>query len=124
MNLVRAIVLGCLVLLPASAEFHAVPAQQKAVDIDTLLVPERQNIICFYSMNNSICRALYPAMQKLGSRPNLEFHAVDVGTVRSATSKKYAITSVPYFKIYNIRGQLVSEGAPAYKQVTDMMQAP
>ena len=124
MNFVRALAVGCLVLLPASAEFHAVPAQKKAVDIDGLLVPERQNIVCFYSMNNSICRSLYPEFQKLGAKPNLEFHAIDVGTVQSATSKKYALTSVPYFKIYNIRGELVSEGAPAYKQVTGMMQAP
>jgi hypothetical protein len=124
MSFVRSLVLGCLVVLPAWAEFHAVPAQKKAVEIDTLLIPERQNIVCFYSMNNSICRSLYPGFQKLGGRPNLEFHAVDVGTVQSATSKKYALQSVPYFKIYNIRGELVSEGAAAYKQVTDMMQAP
>lgn len=124
MSAVRAIALVCLVCLPAKAEFHAVPAQKKAINVEALLIPERQNIVCFYSMNNSICRAFYPALQKLGSRPNLELHAVDVGTVMSATSKKYSITSIPYFKIYNLRGELTSEGAPAYNQVTDMMKQP
>jgi len=124
MNLVRALLLGCLCCLPSSAEFHAIQGQQKPVDIDQLIVPKRQNIICFYSMNNSICRSLYPGFQKLGSRPNLEFHAIDVGSVSSPTAKKYSIVSVPYFKIYNIRGEMVSEGAPAYKQVTDMLAAP
>lgn len=124
MTLLRVLALGCLVLLPAWAEFHSVNGQKAAVDIDKLMVPEKQNIFCFYSMNNSICRSLYPGFQKVGARPNLEFHAIDVGTVQSATSKKYSLASVPYFKIYNVRGELVSEGAPAYKQVTDMMAAP
>ena len=124
MNAVRATVLLCLVGLPAYAEFHTVPAQKKAVNVESLLIPDRQNIVCFYSVNNSICRAFYPALQKLGGRPNLELHAIDVGTVQSATSKKYSITSVPYFKIYNLRGELVSEGAPAYNQVTGMMEQP
>ena len=116
-------VLACLVSLPALAEFHAVEGQKKAVDVEVLLIPEKQNIFCFYVVNNSICRALYPDFVKLGARRNVEFHAIDVGDVSSPTSKKYSLTAVPYFMIYNKRGKLISEGAPAYKTVTDMMNA-
>ncbi|MFN8612741.1 MAG: thioredoxin family protein [Vulcanimicrobiota bacterium] len=119
MHIVRALLLACLVFLPAQAEFHSVDGSRKEVDIETLVVPEKQNIFCFYAANNSICRALYPQFVQLGSRRLTEFHLVDVGSVSSPTSKKYALTSVPYFVIYNNRGKLVSEGAPAYKQVTD-----
>lgn len=115
--------LACLVFLPAQAEFHAVEGQKKVVDVELLLVPEKQNIFCFYAVNNTICRALYPDFVKLGARPNVEFHAIDVGTVNSATSKKYSLSAVPHFIIYDKRGKLVSEGAPAYKTVTDMMKA-
>ena len=123
MHIVRALILACLVFLPAQAEFHAVEGQKKAVDVEALLIPEKQNIFCFYAVNNTICRALYPDFVKLGARRNVEFHAIDVGDVNSATSKKYGLTSVPYFIIYDKRGKLVSEGAPAYKTVTDMMKA-
>jgi hypothetical protein len=116
---VRALLLACLVFLPAHAEFHPVDGSKKEVDIETLVIPERQNVFCFYAANNSICRALYPDFVKLGSRRLTEFHLIDVGSNTSPTAKKYALTSVPYFVIYNNRGKLVSEGAPAYKQVTD-----
>ena len=122
MHIVRAFILACLVLLPAQAEFHAVEGQKKAVDVEVLLIPEKQNIFCFYAVNNTICRALYPDFVKLGARRNVEFHAIDVGDVNSATSKKYALTSVPYFIVYDNRGKLFAEGAPAYKLVTGLMK--
>lgn len=119
MHIVRALALASLVFLPAQAEFHRIDGTKKEVDMESLIIPERHNVFCFYADNNAICRALYPDFIKLGSRRLTEFQLIDVGSVSSPTSKKYVLTSVPYFVIYNNRGKLVSEGAPAYKQVTD-----
>ncbi|MBX3169226.1 MAG: thioredoxin family protein [Candidatus Eremiobacteraeota bacterium] len=119
MHIVRALALAGLVFLPAQAEFHRLDGTKKEVDIEALVIPERHNVFCFYADNNTICRALYPDFVKLGNRRLTEFQLIDVGSGTSPTSKKYALTSVPYFVIYNNRGKLVSEGPPAYKQVTD-----
>jgi hypothetical protein len=112
-----------LLLLPAQAEFRKVEAQKKAVDVQTLLVPDRQNIVCFFTSSSSICCGLYPNLQEIGSRPKYEMIVVDVGSLQTPTAKKYALTSVPYFQIYDSTGQMISEGPTAYKKVTGMMKA-
>lgn len=110
-----------LLTLPSQAELFRVDGQKKAVDVNTLLVYDRPNIVCFFAVNNSICRSLYPKIEKLARRGDLDLHLVDVGNVNSPTAKKYAITSVPYFKMYDKKSNLTSEGSPAYKQVTEML---
>lgn len=107
---------------PCWGDFHTVAAQSKVVDVDSLLVPDRENIVCFYSSSNAICRALYPELQKLGAGPKVDVHLVDVATVKSPTARKYAITSVPYFKIYDKKGELSHEGPGAYREVTGRIQ--
>lgn len=122
MDLLRYAILLCLCSLPAVAEFHSISAQTKVVNIESLLVADHQNIVCFFTSSSNLCRALYPDLQKLGSQPKLDLHLVEVGTLQTPTAKKYALTSVPYFQIYNGKGELISDGPAAYKQVMGMIQ--
>lgn len=115
------VLLVMLMAIPVEAELHRVDGQKKAIDVNTLLVYDRPNIVCFFAVSNSICRNLYPKIEQLARRGDLELHLVDVGDVHSPTARKYAITSVPYFKMYDKKSNLTSEGSPAYKQVTEML---
>ena len=117
----RTLLLWMLFLVPCQAELFRVDGQKRAVDINTLLVYDRPNIVCFFALNNQICRSLYPKIEKLAKRGDLDLHLVDVGTVNSPTAKKYSITTVPYFKMYDKKSNLTSEGSPAYKQVAEML---
>lgn len=122
MRILPCLALASLLHLPALADFHHVQAQKKTVDIESLLVPDRENIICFFSTSTPICRALYPELQKLGAGPKVDVHVVDIATVNSPTAKKYQIRSVPYFKIYDKEGNLTQEGSDAYREVTGRVQ--
>lgn len=118
-----ALFLGGAVAPAAVAELRNVPTQaNRAVDIESLLVPDTQNIFCFYSAGNSICRGIYNDLTRLGADPKLVLHLLEVPNAQSATAKKYSVSSVPYFIIYDKRGERVSEGPAAYRTVTEMMK--
>lgn len=116
----------CAVLLGTSvaAELRTVPVKPgRTVEIQPLLVADQENIVCFYSAGNSICRGLYPELVKMGTNNSkVVLHMIEVPNAQAPMARKYAVTSVPHFKIYDKMGQLVSEGAPAYKTVTDLMR--
>lgn len=115
--------LSLLLLLAADAcgDVHPVALGKQFPPVMELLVPQRQNVVCFYSGADPICRALYPGLLKYGADPKLTLHMIDVGAPGSRACRAYGVTTVPSFQIYNKTGELVSEGAAAYRTVTSAL---
>ena len=72
-----------------------------------------------------------PLLEELGEkRPDLQIVKVDINRPgvtgidwQSPLARQYDLKSIPHFKIYDSKGNVVDEGDPAYKKIMGWLRA-
>lgn len=99
------------------------------VEIAPHLVEGKMNIVDFYSYFCPPCKAIAPALEALVAKdPNVVVSTIDInrpGTRgidwSSPVARQFNLRSIPHFKIYDDKGELVAEGQEAKDMVMEMM---
>jgi thiol-disulfide isomerase/thioredoxin len=102
----------------------------ETLDVNSLSVKGKTTVIDFYSAFCPPCVRLAPLMAKLAKkRPDLAIKKVDINRAgvngidwRSPLAQQYQIRQVPYFMIFNPKGQLVAQGRKATETVGGWLQ--
>jgi thiol-disulfide isomerase/thioredoxin len=102
----------------------------QTLDRQSLPVKGKPTLIDFYSPFCPPCLALAPVIEKLAERrPDLAVKRLNINRRevrgidwRSPLARQFKIRQVPYFMIFNPRGQLVAEGRDALPQVELWLQ--
>jgi thiol-disulfide isomerase/thioredoxin len=130
--LVLLAILGYLFLVQKNKS-HAVNALDPGAElaIENYLQKGKTNIVDFYSEYCPPCKRISPLLQKLGrKRPDLAILQVDInrkGTQgidwSSPLARQYELRSVPYFQIYDGKGELRKEGQEAWPEILALLAA-
>lgn len=115
--------LGASPLVAGDPVNAANPGQE--LNLKTQLRPGRTNIVDFFSKYCPPCMRISPLLEDLGrKRRDLQIVKLDInrpGIVgidwQSPLARQFSLASIPHFKIYDGKGNLVKEGDPAYQQV-------
>jgi thioredoxin 1 len=102
----------------------------QTLDLQSLAVKGKPTLIDIYSPFCPPCLALAPVIEQLAAkRPDLAIKRVNINRRevrgidwRSPLAQQYKIRQVPYFMIFDPRGQLVAEGRAAIPQVESWLQ--
>lgn len=100
------------------------------LDVKSLVVRGKTTVVDFYSPFCPPCMYLAPLLARLGeSRPEMSIQRVNINRPevngidwRSPLAQQYQIRSVPYFMIFNPRGQLLAQGREAFEMVQRWLQ--
>ena len=83
-------------------------------DYQTYLLDGRISVVYFYADWCPACQGLSPTMDMVHNRfSNMQVLFMNIGNWNSPVARKYAISFVPYLKIYDEKGQLIVEGVAA-----------
>jgi len=83
-------------------------------DYQTYLLDGRISVVYFYADWCPACQGLSPTMDMVHNRfSNMQVLFMNIGNWNSPVAQKYAISFVPYLKIYDEKGQLIVEGVAA-----------
>ena len=102
----------------------------ETLEIRSLLSRDRTTAIDFYSPYCYPCMQMAPVMEKLAARmPEVQFVRLNINRAtvqgidwKSPLVQQYRIKSVPYFMIFDSRGQLVAEGTAARQMIQGWLQ--
>jgi thiol-disulfide isomerase/thioredoxin len=127
------ILLGALLSTPALLAGEAVNAANpgQPLDLKQQVRPGRTTIVDFYSKYCPPCMHISPLLEELGEkRPDLQIVKVDINRPgvtgidwQSPLARQYDLKSIPHFKIYDSKGNVVDEGDPAYKKIMGWLRA-
>ena len=100
------------------------------IDIDLHRVPGKFTIFCFFSQDCPVSARIKPFFQDLVIRRYdvvVKYVDIDRPEVRgidysSPVALYYGIHAVPYIKIFDHTGRLITEGKPAKQMLNDMMK--
>ncbi len=122
-------------LLPALGEGEAYRTlnsgkEGQEIEIKEHLVAGKLNIIDFYSEFCPPCKAIAPMLEELVTKdPGVVVGKVDINRPggrgidwNSPVAQQYKLRSIPYFKIYDAQGKLVSQGQEAKQQLIKMLE--
>ena len=105
----------------AWADVTAINQKGQAVNIDSQLVPNRENIVVFHHKATYLSHQLYQSLTKYSlTHKDVPILIVDISRPDCPAAKQHHVQTFPYVRIYDIKGQLKSEGPPAYKTVLQM----
>jgi endonuclease YncB( thermonuclease family)/thiol-disulfide isomerase/thioredoxin len=83
-------------------------------DLSSYLNQGRISIVYFYADWCPACRQMTPMMDAINSRmPDTQVLFMDIGSWSTPITQRYAITSIPYLRIFDKNGNLVAEGRSA-----------
>ncbi len=109
-------------LLPLAASAELVEVNKKDVDVKTLLVPGKDNIVVFHNKPTYLSHQLYSRLVPFSkSNPDLPIFVVDVPGASSPLVKRYLLRSFPAVHIYDKDGVLKQQGPSAYKSLLQML---
>lgn len=92
-------------------------------DFTDYLKQGRISIVYFYADWCPSCRALNPRMDRINSQvATMQVLFMDIGTWNTPVTQRYAVTYVPYLKIFDKTGNLVAEGKAAHAWLQKAMQ--
>jgi len=102
----------------------------QTLDVKSLLVRGKTTLIDFYSPYCPPCVRLAPIMAKLAEkRPDLAIKKVNINRPgingidwRSPLAQQYQVRRVPFFMIFDSKGQLVAQGSEAVETVGGWLQ--
>ena len=119
------LLLTCLLLcLGGSAlAFPFVSRDGKRVEIASLLPKDQDTIVFFHapwSKTSSRYQVELTAWEKKQSK--IAILGVEVKNLEVPVAKQYNVTSVPWFLIYNEKGELTHQGQPALNEVLKLMK--
>ena len=105
------------------ADMTTINRKGGTVDVESRLVPDRENIVVFHHKSTYLSHQLYTSLGKLSARrKDLPILIVEVPNLDSPVARQYRLQTVPYVRIYDAKGKLKSEGSPAYKAVIEMTE--
>jgi thiol-disulfide isomerase/thioredoxin len=95
------------------------------VRLEDYLVPGKTTIFDFSSEYCPPCRAIAPKLHELHQKRDdiavvtVDINRPDVKRIdwKSPVAQQFGLKSIPHFKIYNEKGELVAEGDDAYGRV-------
>lgn len=123
MRLFLCFLLTLAALLPAHADLKPINKKGQRVEIAGKLVADKKNYVIFNA------DSIYLSRQLLGSvirwapaHTDLQFLVVDVNQLDSPVAKQYKLKNLPYVQIYDAKGVLELEGAPAYQKLNEMLK--
>ena len=109
-------------LLPMAASAELVEVNKKDVDVKTLLVPGKDNIVVFHNKPTYLSHQLYSRLGDFSKKhPDVPIFVVDVPGASSPLVKRYALRAFPAVQIYDKDGVLTQQGPSAYKSVLQML---
>ncbi|MBM3462045.1 MAG: hypothetical protein FJX76_08090 [Armatimonadetes bacterium] len=103
----------------------------EALEVTTVLVAGKPNVVCFFSQGTPLWLRLQPSLERLArGRADLAVLLVDVnrpkvvGTVdwQSPLMRANHLTGVPFFRLYDEKGNLTAEGDDAYQRVLEWLR--
>ena len=107
----------------ACAELKTIRPKKQKVDMAKTLVPDKENIVVFHHRSVYLSEQLVSGLTGLAAqRPDLVFVVIDGAQLGSPVAKQFNLTSLPYVQFYDGKGELKSEGAPAYKSLNAMIE--
>ena len=89
-------------------------------------LPEKKDTVVFFhapwSKTSSRYQAELSSWEKKQSK--VAILGIQVKSLDSPVAKQYGVTEVPWFFVYNKKGELTHQGQPALNEVLKMMKAP
>jgi thiol-disulfide isomerase/thioredoxin len=100
------------------------------VDIKEYLVKGKTTIVDFTSKYCPPCQAISPRLDALHKKSDdvavvkVDINRADVKKIdwQSPVAKQYGLRSIPHFKIFDEKGELVAEGDAAYGKVEALLE--
>ena len=113
---------------PAHAYITEFP--DSPIDLTSMIVSGKTNIVDMYSEFCPPCRAIAPYLEKLAkARPDIHVVRIDINRKghqgidwASPIAKQFNLRSIPHFILVDGNGKVLEEGKPAYKKVVDMIK--
>ncbi|CAN0425953.1 unnamed protein product [Phaeothamnion confervicola] len=112
-----------LVLLSSAAfaDMTTINKKGSEVDIKSHLVPDKETYVVFHHKATYLSFQLYNSLTKYSqSHPGVPILVIE-SEPNSPVTRQYHVRTFPYVQIYDVRGDLKSEGPPAYKTVNAMI---
>ena len=83
-------------------------------DFQSYLQDGRISVVYFYADWCPACQGLSPTMDMINNKfANMQVLFMNIGNWNTPVARKYAVSFVPYLKIYDEKGQLIVEGPAA-----------
>lgn len=122
----RRLVLGLICLLLITSPALALPSitkDGKRVSIAAHLPKDKKAVVFFHAYWSDLSGRYLANLKRLEkSDPSLVVLMVDIKTLNSPVAKQYNVKSVPYFQIYDAKGELEKEGAAALNEVSTLLK--
>ena len=105
------ILAGCLKSEPLHQSLNA---PGKDFDTSKILVPGQYNLVHYYADWCPKCKNWMATMEAFRSRfADIKTHFVNIDSFESSVAQTHRIAFVPYFRLFDQSGKLVSEGKAA-----------
>jgi len=103
---------------------------QGSVNLETMLVKSKTNIVDFYSDYCGPCRRISPLLKKLDDRRgDIAVIKIDINRAgykgidwQSPIAKQFKLQRIPYFIVVSPWGKLMCEGKEAYDYVVQQLR--
>ncbi|MBI3930192.1 MAG: thioredoxin family protein [Armatimonadetes bacterium] len=93
------------------------------MDVESHLVPDKTNIICFWATWCPWSQKAQPKLTKLCTEnPEYVGLRVDIDTFESPVARQHGITKVPSYSIYGGKGELLASGEEARARVNELFE--
>jgi len=107
---------------PAADVLVKVNAPGQKVNLAKVLVPQKINLVYFYTPWSSACKQLTPQLEAfVKEHPEYVVLAVHIQKQGSPVSKQYKVNSVPAFLVFDVRGKVQARGEVARKKVLSLL---
>ena len=117
---------------PASADVDPIQVigQGQEVDVTEHLVEGKTTVVDFYSDYCPPCKRIAPYLEKLHAKGgDVAVLKVDINRPGqrgidwgSPVARQYGLRSIPHFRIYDARGELLAEGQAAYQKLIGFLE--
>jgi hypothetical protein len=112
-----------LVLLTPAAAFPFINKEGQRVDITARLPKDQQTVVFFHapwSKTSSRYQVELSDWEK--KQDKVAILGVQLKSLDAPVARQYSVTSVPWFLVYNQKGELTSSGQAALTEVLKMMK--
>lgn len=93
------------------------------VDIRAHLVPEKINIVEFVTSWDRAAARLHVQLAEYEKKdPDVVVLRVQVKNLQSPVAKQYSLDRIPYYRIYDEKGELMAEGDAAFKEIIKRLE--
>lgn len=93
------------------------------VDIETYIEPEKYTVFMFYAPWCPSCRKVRPQIQAMANNSfSIALREIDIVEWGSPVASQYRIKSIPYFLVFDTKGNLIENGSRISSQLANKIR--